>query len=566
MRRQLTIGVTAAVAIVSMHANSVPAGAAIDADSETAAAVRSCGELFSRPGNDPSGLWKRLSQPGGPVVKVRFKSVPNNGAGTGTGRVGKDGSRIFWDPTHDIVVDGVVAGRCEVLIHELQHADDNSKLSDDELNKKCNGIPNAEWRAVAAQNALRRALGKTSMRKSYHGKKFDAPSFDNCRKGGSPKPVVAALPNSVFGDPHIATSDGLLYDLQQVGEFTAFTSKAAVAPRVQLRFSPVAGSSGASQVSAVAIGDRGQRITFAADDPTAITVIDGTKRQDVTVDEGSDRDLGGKVTLAAEESAEGFSGNAYWLRWGDGSTLRVDSTRHWGLRVSFEPSDEARSAEPRGLLGTFDGNADDDLVRPDGRVVPSDAAPATVRSDFGDAWRITQSDSLFAYESGQSTETFTDRAFPRAELQFPAETTDQARQVCRDAGITAETFLAACVFDVSITGNPALAAAAAAVARDVVGRGAAGSRRPDQIPVTADSGPLRDGSRVVDAITDPQQSKRFDLEIGDATTFYIADWQGTTDRCDRTFHINFVDVSHGNSPCTGHILTFGRNLTNSETK
>ena len=67
---------------------------------------------------------------------------------------------------------------------------------------------------------------------------------------------------------------------------------------------------------------------------------------------------------------------------------------------------------------------------------------------------------------GQSTDTFTDRKFPSAQPQFSPAVSDQARTVCTSAGVIGDAILAACVFDVSVTGNPALAQTAAQVSRE----------------------------------------------------------------------------------------------------
>ena len=550
MKRHIVIGlaVLTLILLIEGNASTLPTAQAkiIGDDAATTAALEQCGELYSQPGDDPGGLWAKMSDPASRVVHVTFLSVPEIlGTGTRTHPLGNRESQIFWDHTHPVIKDGVRSGPCEVLRHELQHAQDIADdLPDVELNELCDEIPQAEWRAIAAQNAFRAAIGLSDMRKRYEGKEFKSPSFEECKKKKKPEKPKQ---NSVFGDPHIATTDHLFYDLQQVGEFTAFTSDTSDTPRVQVRTSPVGESSFASMVSGVAVGTADHRISFVQRGATiTITAVTGSAHETVPIETG-EHDLGAGVTLSATEADPGFTGSAYTLSWTDGSELYVDNKAHWGLRVSFEPSDKAKAAAPRGLLGTYNGIAADDLTRPDGRVVPSDAPAATVRFDFGDKWRTTQADSLFAYGPGESTDTFTDRTFPRDVPQFSTSLTAQARQVCLDAGITDEAILAACTFDVANTGNPALASVAAQVARDV--KASATGTGPDS--VSTGPGPLRDGSKVTGTITDPQQRKRYDLDLGDATYFWVGHWRGTTDRCDQTFTINFVDVSHNNFPCTG---------------
>jgi hypothetical protein len=443
------------------------ARAAIDAGAGTAAGLDQCGEVFTT--TDPAGVWSKVNDPNSPVVKVVKVTVPENGNGTKTHRPdGPDDSIIiYWDPNRTVVSDGLRSSPCEVLYHELQHAaDDQDGIPDSTLDEQCNGIANAEWRAMEAQNKLRKALGEQQMRTSYHGKPFGSDSFDECKRKQQPqqKPKDKQS-NSAFGDPHITTTDGLIYDLQQVGEFAAFTSNSAAAPRVQLRTAPVPDSPYASMVTGAAAGNGDQRIAFVLDNGR-LTITHGSRNETVTADADSEKDLGGGMTIATGAAGENFVGRAYTVRLADGSTLDVDESGFWGLRVSFQPSDAAKSAQPRGLFGTFNGDPADDLTRPDGKVVPVDSPDDVIRSQFGDAWRITQGDSLFPYGPGQSTDTFTDRKFPSATPRFSPAVTDQARSLCQSAGVIGDAILAACVFDVAVTGNPALAKTAAQVSRE----------------------------------------------------------------------------------------------------
>jgi hypothetical protein len=218
-------------------------------------------------------------------------------------------------------------------------------------------------------------------------------------------------------------------------------------------------------VTAAAAGNNDEKVAFVLDNGQ-LTISHGAKHEAVTVDRSSTVNLAGGVTLSAAAAGPVFVGSSYSVHWPDGSELYVDESGFWGLRVSFSPSDKAKAAKPRGLFGTFNGDPADDLTRPDGRVVPVDSPDDVIRSQFGDAWRISQSDSLFRYGPGQSTDTFTNPAFPAPRPPFSPAVTDQARQVCTSAGVTGDAILAACVFDVSVTGNPALAKTAAQVSRE----------------------------------------------------------------------------------------------------
>ncbi|OBH63595.1 hypothetical protein A5685_21615 [Mycobacterium colombiense] len=311
---------------------------------------------------------------------------------------------------------------------------------------------------VPARNA---GLGD---RKAYNGGKVGPGSFQDCRKQEQQNNKKKGS-NSAFGDPHITTTDGLIYDVQQVGEFTAYTSDDPDAPKVQIRTAPVPDSQSASMVTAAAAGTGDERVAFVVDNGQ-LTISHGAKHEAVTIDRGSTTTLPGGVTVSAAAAGEVFVGNSYTVHWRDGSELYVDESGFWGLRVSFSPSDKAKGVKPRGLFGTLNGDPADDLTRPDGRVVPVNSPDDVIRSQFGDAWRISQSESLFPYSPGQSTDTFTNRAFPVPRPAFSPAVTDQARQVCTSAGVIGDAILAACVFDVSTTGNPALAGTAAEVSRE----------------------------------------------------------------------------------------------------
>lgn len=450
-----------AVCVTAIAARVLPAAMAdVTADSGSEPGLAACEKVFAT--TDPAGLWRQSNGPGTPPVQIESTDVDADGAGTGTSVV--DGHVIiYWDPSQVVTKDGITASPCEVLYHELQHAADDQPngIPRSDLDETCNGVKYAEWRAVAAENMFRRATGLGD-RKTYNGGKVGPGSFQDCKKQEQQNNKKAS--NSAFGDPHVTTTDGLLYDVQQVGEFTAYTSDDANAPKVQLRTAPVPDSQSASMVTAAAAGTGAEQVAFVLDDGR-LTISHGPRHEAVTIDRGNTATLGGGVTVSAAAAGDIFVGSSYTVHWPDGSELYVDESGFWGLRVSFSPSDKAKSAKPRGLFGTFNGDPADDMMRPDGTVVPVNSPDDVIRSQFGDAWRINQSDSLFPYGPGQSTDTFTNRAFPVPRPAFSPAVTDQARQVCTSAGVIGDAILAACVFDVSTTGNPVLADTAARVSR-----------------------------------------------------------------------------------------------------
>ena len=79
-------------------------------------------------------------------------------------------------------------------------------------------------------------------------------------------------------------------------------------------------------------------------------------------------------------------------------------------------------------------------------------------------------DSWFSYGAGQSTATFTDRAFPSNVVtiaDFPAEDIEEAHAVCRGNGVEDGPQFEDCVFDMLVTGDVTYAQAAAAITGEV---------------------------------------------------------------------------------------------------
>jgi hypothetical protein len=119
-----------------------------------------------------------------------------------------------------------------------------------------------------------------------------------------------------------------------------------------------------------------------------------------------------------------------------------------------------------------------------------------VGSDPG-AWRVTPQTSLFDYAAGEDTSTFTDLAFPYADLPLdsvPDANRTAAREACTAAGITDPVLLDACALDVALSGdrNAAAAAIVAQSAGDagdgtVLGASAAGQPWRDPSGATGSS-------------------------------------------------------------------------------
>ncbi|EDV29249.1 uncharacterized protein TRIADDRAFT_51362 [Trichoplax adhaerens] len=65
----------------------------------------------------------------------------------------------------------------------------------------------------------------------------------------------------------------------------------------------------------------------------------------------------------------------------------------------------------KGLLGVWNGNMNDDFTRPDGSKILINATEFEIYYDFGEKWKINETQSLFTYPPGTTYQNFTDPDF-----------------------------------------------------------------------------------------------------------------------------------------------------------
>ncbi|WP_285688654.1 putative Ig domain-containing protein [Actinoplanes sp. NBRC 103695] len=241
-----------------------------------------------------------------------------------------------------------------------------------------------------------------------------------------PAPFCGSLCTVSWGDPHLRTFDGVSYDFQRVGEFTAVKSTVDEL-EIQVRQRPWNGSRVVSVNSAVAVRTGGHRIGVYLTASGVRTLVDGTA---VDLAAGTAQlSGGGTVSLDANARRVTVSG-------ADGTYLAVDYDPGSALNLTAG-APESQRGSLRGLLGEV--------------------------GDDPEVWRVTPETSLFDYEAGEDTSTFTDFAFPYADLPLnsvPGANRDAARAACAAAGITDQKLLDACALDVALSGDQQAAAAA----------------------------------------------------------------------------------------------------------
>ena len=270
-------------------------------------------------------------------------------------------------------------------------------------------------------------------------KKHNLPSVDPCLTDHDPPPCNSC------GDVHMRTPDGLAYDFQGAGEYLFITSFSGDIV-VQTRQEPWGNSDVVSVNTAVAMNVSGDRVGIYLDRIHEL-YVNGIPTE--LQNEYFQLINGGYIYLLNNSSRK-----EYIIEWPSGFLTSVKfGSSYLDVGVSKPPTLQATY---QGLAGDFNGLAEDDLLTRSGTPIVPPVTLNELYRIFGDSWRISDSESLFDYETGTSTQTFTLPDFPARSFttqNLDPEDYEAAKQTCLAAGITDPFLLEDCILDVGATGE-----------------------------------------------------------------------------------------------------------------
>ncbi len=273
---------------------------------------------------------------------------------------------------------------------------------------------------------------------------------------GLPPPPPRGREADIFGDPHLVTLDGLGYSFQAAGEFILTRATSGDPLEIQVRTEPLGDVVSINTAVATQIGDVRVTIDATADQPLRLN------GQVVTFEEG-------QTSVVAGDGSVFRNGDVFTIVYETGEQLKVTLYDSGRLDICLALSEDRADGSFEGLLGNLDGDTTNDLALSDGTVLTQPVDFDELYGAFADGWRITQEESLFDYEEGQSTDTFQITDFPTQVISvddLPEDLVAEAEALLDDAGVTDPILRDQAIVDIVLTGDASFAEGAANLAAD----------------------------------------------------------------------------------------------------
>jgi hypothetical protein len=278
----------------------------------------------------------------------------------------------------------------------------------------------------------------------------------------------------MWGDPHFGTLDGTSYTFNGYGEYTYLaishnTSSPAAFDTINQSYTFM------SQIRTIPLLSSNVTVTkgFAARSNNAeaesvsVTI---SRREHLILRRGNE-------TLEFEDNIntfffpeltitrlDGDNNSHFSFSWTIGVTIQINVIKMTSpseqlvLNVAASVAGIFRG-RTYGLLGTYDGTANNDLRSKNGSIISSNDSLERIHKDFGVTWAIDPTNSLFDYESNQSAEFFQEqnRAFIPSFIDPTTANNSTIHNICKINGTTSplswNIAQRTCYYDLSMTND-----------------------------------------------------------------------------------------------------------------
>ncbi|XP_072049265.1 sushi domain-containing protein 2-like [Amphiura filiformis] len=266
------------------------------------------------------------------------------------------------------------------------------------------------------------------------------------------KEYIPPKTSATFGDPHFVTFDGVEYTFNGKGEYTMIQESDS-GYELQVRTEQAECSScnstdaNATVVTAIAMGEpNSDTIHVELNSITVLKFIRKVSGSTEVVDFYGQEwlDFTG-VSIIVMASDKGNVHQATITYWDSGIGVNVTANGQTLSVATTLPPSLKDNTDVKGLLGSWDGNSDNDLKKKDGTKLNPDTVTAQQILDFGISWELEN--SLFYYEIGNH-DMYQDNDFVPV-FDTPDRSTlpdDLVEEMDRICGTSKQ-----CLYDVSIT-------------------------------------------------------------------------------------------------------------------
>lgn len=261
-------------------------------------------------------------------------------------------------------------------------------------------------------------------------------------------PIAKSRLSGGWGDPHLFTTDGRVFDFHGHGEFIV-TKSTVDNFEVQVRQENLHIIKAQATVNTALAVQTGKDIICVTAGPQRLYINNVLRSLDFSMIALQD---GASVEKVIEK---GYPELVITTSKQDEIRIRLDNGFN-GSYIDYTIAlNNERAGKVKGLLGNADGDPANDLQSANGQVIQP--LFDQLYPGFANAWRVQQAQSLFYYESGKSTASYTKTDFPSAPVTIPADKLAWAENICKNAGVTQQPALNACAFDVAITDDEKMA-------------------------------------------------------------------------------------------------------------